>query len=76
MVDAYTMIDTATGTAEGVCQALCDAEGVIDAHVIAGDFDVMVEIAGDDSHDILETITDTVRPLEGVGTTRTYICLD
>jgi len=27
----------------------------------------MVEIAGDDSHDILETITDTVRPLEGSG---------
>ncbi|MFC6768584.1 Lrp/AsnC ligand binding domain-containing protein [Natrinema soli] len=76
MVDAYTMIDTATGTAEEVCQTLCDAEEVIDAHVLAGDFDVMVELTGDDSHDILETITDTVRPLEGVGTTRTYIRLD
>ncbi|QLK24373.1 Lrp/AsnC ligand binding domain-containing protein [Natrinema zhouii] len=76
MVDAYAMIDTAAGTAEEVCQTLRAAEGVIDAHVIAGDFDIMVELAGDEPHDILETITDTVRSLEGVGMTRTYICID
>lgn len=76
MVDAYAMIDTAAGTAEETRQALCAAEEVIDAHVLVGDFDIMVELAGDDPRDILETITDTVRPLEGVGTTRTYICID
>ncbi|SEQ69479.1 Lrp/AsnC family transcriptional regulator [Natrinema salaciae] len=76
MVYAFAMLDTAAGTAEEVCQTLRDATGVVDAHVIAGDFDVMVELTGDDPRDILETITETVRPLEGVGTTRTYVCLD
>ena len=76
MAHAYATIDTATGTAEDVCQALCDTDGVVEAHVIAGDFDVMVEFAGDDTQDILATITESVRPLEGVGATRTYVCLD
>ncbi len=76
MAHAYAMIDTATGTAEDVCQTLRDTDGVVEAHVIAGDFDVMVELAGDDTRAILATITESVRPLEGVGTTRTYVGLD
>ncbi|MFA9427378.1 Lrp/AsnC family transcriptional regulator [Natronorubrum sp. A-ect3] len=76
MVHAYATIDTATGTAEGVCQTLRDTDGVVEAHVIAGDFDVMVEFAGENTQEILATITESVRPLEGVGATRTYVCLD
>jgi len=76
MVDAYAMLDTAAGTADDVCQALRGAEGVTGVHAIAGDFDVIVELTGDDPRDILETVTDTIRPLEGVGTTRTYVCID
>jgi len=76
MVDAYTMLDTAAGTADDVCQTLRTAEDVADVHAIAGDFDVIVELTGDDPRDLLETVTDTIRPLEGVGTTRTYVCID
>ena len=76
MVDAYAMLDTAAGTADDVCQALHDAEGVVEVHAIAGDFDVMVELTGETPRDILETVTVTIRPLEGVGTTRTYVCID
>jgi Lrp/AsnC family transcriptional regulator for asnA, asnC and gidA len=76
MVDAYAMIDTAAGTTEEVCQSLRDDAGVEAAHVIAGDFDVMVELTGDEPRDILETVTEAIRPLEGVGATRTYVCVD
>lgn len=76
MVDAYATIDTASGTAEDVCHSLRDAGGVADVHVIAGDFDVMVELTGEEPRDILETVTESIRPLEGVGATRTYICID
>ncbi|SIS10884.1 Lrp/AsnC family transcriptional regulator [Natronorubrum thiooxidans] len=76
MAHAYATIDTATGTAEDVCQTLHGTDGVVEAHVIAGDFDVIVELAGDDTQAILATITESVRPLEGVGATRTYVCLD
>lgn len=76
MVDAYAMLDTAAGTADDVCQTVRDAEGVVEAHPIAGDFDVIVELTGDDTRDLLETVTESIRPLEGVGTTRTYVCID
>ncbi|AFO55311.1 MULTISPECIES: Lrp/AsnC ligand binding domain-containing protein [unclassified Natrinema] len=76
MVDAYAMIDAATGTSAEVCETLRDAEGIAAAYVITGDFDVIVELTGDDPHDLLETVTTTIRPLEGVGTTRTYVCID
>ncbi len=76
MVYAYTTVDAATGTSEAVCEALADVEGVVDAHVIAGDFDVIIELEGETPHDVLETMTTAIRPLEGVGTTRTYICID
>ncbi|WP_408956812.1 Lrp/AsnC ligand binding domain-containing protein [Natrinema sp. 74] len=76
MVYAYTTVDAATGTSEAVCEALADVENIVDAHIIAGDFDVMIELKGETPHDVLETITTSVRPLEGVGTTRTYIAID
>ena len=76
MVDAYAMIDTAAGTTEEVCQSLRDDAGVTEAHVIAGDFDIMVELTGEEPRDILETVTEAIRPLEGVGATRTYLCID
>lgn len=76
MVDAYVMIDTAAGTADEVYRTLNDADGVVEAHVITGDFDVMVELAGDEPRDLLRTVTTSVRPIEGVGATRTYVCID
>ena len=76
MVSAFVMIDAATGASDDVCRDVRDVEGVVEAHVVAGDFDVAVELEGDDPHAILSTVTAAVRPLEGVGTTRTYICLD
>ncbi|WP_254521514.1 Lrp/AsnC family transcriptional regulator [Natrinema caseinilyticum] len=76
MVYAYTTVDAATGTSDEVCEALTEVDGVVDAHVIAGDFDVMIELEGETPHDVLRTVTSSIRPLEGVGTTRTYICID
>ncbi|MFP8953262.1 Lrp/AsnC ligand binding domain-containing protein [Natrialbaceae archaeon A-arb3/5] len=76
MVYAYTLIDAATGLAEDVRQTVSEVEGVADAHVIAGDFDVIVELESDDPHGLLTIVTADIRPVEGVGTTRTYVCLD
>ncbi|WP_049924497.1 Lrp/AsnC family transcriptional regulator [Halopiger djelfimassiliensis] len=76
MARAFATVDAATGMAEEVCRTARGTEGVVEAHVIAGDFDVMIELEGEDTHDILRTITTTIRPHEGVGATRTYVCLD
>ena len=76
MITAYTMVDTAAGTSKSVCEAARTADGVVEAHVIAGDFDVLIELEGDSPHDILRVITSQIRTLDGVGTTRTYVSLD
>lgn len=76
MITAYTMVDTAAGASRSVYEAAREVDGVVEAHVIAGDFDVLIELEGDSPHDILRIITSKIRTLDGVGTTRTYVSLD
>ena len=76
MIRAYSAIDCAAGTARDVCERIRAVDGVTEAHVVAGDFDVVAELEGESPQDLLRTISSEVRPLEGVGTTRTYICID
>lgn len=76
MSRAFVLIDVATGMSETVCDSVREVDGVAEAYVITGDFDVVVELEGERPHDLLSTVTSAVRPLEDVGTTRTYVCLD
>ena len=76
MTCAFVFIDVATGTSETVCESVREVEGIVEASVVAGDFDVVVELEGEGPHDLLSTVTSAVRPLEDVGATRTYVCLD
>ncbi len=76
MVRAILMIDTAAGQSEAVASAVREVEGVTEAHVVAGDFDVAVELDADEVYDALHTVTADIRSIDGVGTTRTYICLE
>lgn len=76
MARAFTMIDVAAGLEHDLCEAIRGIDGVVDAHIIAGDFDLIVELNCVSVHEVLETVTEQIRPLEGIGTTKTYICLD
>lgn len=75
MIHAIVFLDTGAGTTRDVVSAVRGIEGVTDAYVIAGDFDAIVEIRAEKVRDVLRTVTDKIRPLDGVGTTRSYICL-
>jgi len=76
MVKAYAMVITAAGRSTDLAEEIRSFEGVIDAHVIAGDFDVMVEIEAPSIQAVREVIVDRIQGLEGIGTTRTYLALD
>ena len=76
MIKAYTTVDCGAGAEEDACAAIRDIEGVTEVHVVAGDFDVVVELEGEEPHDILSTVSSKIRALDGVGTTRTYIAID
>ncbi|WP_135853890.1 Lrp/AsnC ligand binding domain-containing protein [Halorussus salinus] len=76
MVRAYVAIITGTGASEDVTAALRELSGVTEAHVVAGDFDVIAEIEGETVRDLQRVVTAGVHEIEDVGTTRTYIQMD
>lgn len=76
MVRAYAMIDTGEGASVELCERIRTFDGVTEAHVVAGDFDIVVELEGDRLYDLQRILTGEIRPLDGVGTTRTYVCLE
>lgn len=76
MVRAYVAIITGSGSSENVIAAVRELSGVTEAHVVAGDFDVIAEIEGEGVRDIQRTVTGGIHDIADVGTTRTYIQLD
>jgi len=76
MVSAYAMIDVGEGASSELCERIRTLDGVTEAHVVAGDFDIVVELQGERPYDLQHVLTAEIRPLDGVGTTRTYVCLE
>lgn len=76
MVRAYTAIITGTGASEQATAEIRELPGVVEAHVVSGDFDVVAELEGETIRDLQRTLTAGIHEVEGVGTTRTYIQLD
>lgn len=75
MVRAFVMAITASGTSEEACETINDFEHVREAHVIAGDYDLMIEMESDEVYELLHTVSTEFQNIEGVGSTRTYIAL-
>lgn len=76
MVTAYIMVITAAGRSDDLIDAIRAIDGVITAHVVAGDFDIIAEIEAPTIEGVRNTVVGEVQELEGIGTTRTYIALD
>lgn len=75
MVHAVIMIRTGPGTSEDVRGAISELEGVVDVHVVAGDFDVVAELEEEAVHDVLQTATTAIQGIDGVEETKTYVAL-
>jgi len=76
MVRAYIMVKTAAGKSEELLAEIRGLGGVDEAHIVAGEYDVIVEVSADEVYDVLHTVTTNVRNLDGVADTRTYVCLE
>lgn len=76
MVRAYVMVITAAGTSADVLESVSGLPGVTEAHIVAGDYDLVVEIDRDSVADILRVVSSQVGEVNGVGTTRTYVSID
>lgn len=76
MPNAYLAVHTAAGTSPEVLATIEDMEEVLDAHVVAGNYDLIVELEAEETEDLLPVVTRDVQGIDGVGATRTYVVLD
>ena len=75
MVHAYVMVVTAAGSTQAVLSQVLDIDGVTEAHVIAGAYDLVIEMDSENVTNLLDAVSSELGNVEGVGTTRTYIAL-
>jgi len=76
MVRAFVMVKTAAGKSEALLATMRGIEGVEEAHIVAGQYDIIVEATGDEVYDVVHGVATNLRDLDGATDTTTYICLD
>lgn len=75
-VTAYVMVKANTGEADRVKESLAALDGVVEAHVVAGDVDFVAKTVADDPGDVKRVATNAIQTIDGVEGTQTYIAMD
>lgn len=76
MVNAFIMIETGVGESEGLIESIRALDRVVEAHVVAGAYDVIAEVEAPEVYDVLKTASSELQSFDGVDDTKTYIALD
>jgi DNA-binding Lrp family transcriptional regulator len=76
MVHAFIMVKTAAGESERLLDAIRELSQIGEAHIVAGNWDIIVELDTEEVYDVLKTSSSKVQGLQGVDDTKTYISLD
>ncbi len=76
MVQAFIMVKTAAGKSAELQNRVREMPAILAAHVVAGQYDIIVEAEGEEVYEVIHTVATDVTNLDGVVDTRTYICLE
>ena len=76
MVRAFIMVKTDAGQSADLLAAIRDQEGVVEAHIVAGQYDIIVDAVSEEGYELMQSVATGIRGLDGVVDTRTYICLE
>ncbi|GGJ08044.1 hypothetical protein GCM10008995_17430 [Halobellus salinus] len=76
MVHAFVMIETGPGESEGLLETVRALDSVVEAHVVAGGYDIVAEADAAEVYEVLSTASTGIRNLESVMDTKTYIAMD
>ena len=76
MVVAYVMVKANTGEADRLLDEIAAIDGVIDAHIVAGDVDIIAKVDVDSPGGVKEIAADGIQGLDGVEDTHTYIAME
>lgn len=75
MVHAFIMVKTGAGASGEVSDQIQTHDGISTAHVVAGEYDIIVEVGSDEVDDVLQTVAGRIGTVAGVTDTKTYISL-
>lgn len=76
MVHAFVMVKTAAGSSEPLVAEIEPLDGVTEAHIVAGDFDIIAEVEAEEVYEVLETVSSEIQGFDGVSDTKTYVALE
>jgi len=75
-VVAYVLVKANTGEADRLLGEIGDIEGVVDAHIVAGDVDIIAKVQVDSPGQVKEIAANAIQRIDGVEDTETYIAMD
>jgi DNA-binding Lrp family transcriptional regulator len=76
MVHAYVMLKTAAGESGTLLSQLADVAEIAEAHIVAGDYDIIAELEAEEVYDVLQSVASTLGAMDGIEDTKTYVALD
>jgi len=76
MVTAYVMVKAHTGDADRLRNEIETIDGVTEAHIVAGDVDLIAKVSVDTPAAVKDVAATHVQDIEGVESTQTYIAMD
>lgn len=76
MVHAFVMVKTGAGQSEEMVEATRELEAITEAHIVAGNYDIIAEVETDEVYEVLQAASSGIQGLDGIADTKTYISLD
>ena len=76
MVTAYVMVKAHTGDADRLRNEIEAIDGVVEAHIVAGDVDLIAKVSVDTPAAVKDVAATHIQDIEGVESTQTYIAMD
>lgn len=76
MVHAFVMVKTGAGRSEEMVEATRELETITEAHIVAGNYDIIAEVETDEVYEVLQAASSGIQGLDGIADTKTYISLD
>ena len=76
MVRAFIAVETAVGESEDLLGPITELPHVVEAHVVAGDYDIIAEAEAEEVYDVIHTSSGKIQGLQGVVDSKTYVAMD
>ena len=76
MVIAYVMVKAHTGDADRLKDEIEAVDGVVEAHIVAGDVDLIAKVDVETPAEVKDVAATHIQSIEGVESTQTYIAMD